>query len=77
MKRGPASSSFTASKTDRSFDRVQVHEISSRIFSTDAEEIFVEIIVASFTKLLQTRTYNILHTSAAHAKTFLDECVNH
>jgi len=32
------------------------------MFSTDAEEIFVEIIVPSFTKLLQVHTYNILHT---------------
>ena len=55
MKRGPASNSFTASKTDRSKNKLTE-------FSTDAEEIFVEIIGESFTKLLQTRTYNILHT---------------
>ena len=30
--------------------------------STGSEENFVEIIGQSFTKLLQTRTYNTLHT---------------
>jgi hypothetical protein len=32
------------------------------MFSTDSEEIFVEIPEPSFTKLLQAHTYNILHT---------------
>ena len=32
------------------------------MFSTEAEEIFVEIIELNFTKLLQAHTYNILHT---------------
>ena len=32
------------------------------MFSTEAEEIFVEIIGLVFTKLLQAHTYNILHT---------------
>jgi hypothetical protein len=33
----------------------------------------VEINSPSFTKLLQTHTYNILHTSAARQKTFTNE----
>jgi len=33
----------------------------------------VEINSASFTKLLQTHTYNILHTSAAYRETFVYE----
>jgi hypothetical protein len=36
----------------------------------------VEINSASFTKLLQAHTYNILHTSAACRKTFLYECLD-
>jgi hypothetical protein len=35
------------------------------MFSTGCVENFVEIIGLSFTKLLQTRTYNTLHTLAA------------
>jgi hypothetical protein len=31
-------------------------------FSTDSEEIFVEIIGPDFTNVLQAHTYNILHT---------------
>lgn len=46
------------------------------MLSTDPEENFVEIIGSSFTKLLQAHTYNTLHTSAAYAKSFSDECVN-
>jgi hypothetical protein len=38
-------------------------------FSTDSEEISVEIAAISFTKLLQMRSYNILHTSAACVET--------
>jgi hypothetical protein len=38
---------------------------SRKMFSTGSEENFVEITGDYFTKLLQTRTYNILHTSAA------------
>ena len=38
-------------------------------FSTDSEEINVEIAAISFTKLLQMRSYNILHTSAAYVET--------
>lgn len=37
-------------------------------FSTDSVEINVEINTEDFTKLLQTRIYNILHTSAARPK---------
>lgn len=58
MKRGPASNSFTASKIDQSQDELTY----AVMFSTDAEEIFVEIIWESFTKLLQTYIYNTLHT---------------
>jgi hypothetical protein len=32
------------------------------MISTGSEENYVEIIGPSFTKLLQTRTYNALHT---------------
>ena len=34
-------------------------------FSTDSEEIFVEIKASDFTNVLQAHTYNILHTLAA------------
>ena len=48
------------------------------MFSTDSEEIYVEINSPSFTKLLQTHIYNTLHTSAACRKTLpyehLDSC---
>ena len=43
------------------------------IFSTGSEEIYVEIMGYYFTKLLQTRTYNALHTSAALQKLFTCE----
>ena len=36
--------------------------LASRLISTGSEENFVEIIGQSFTKLLQTRIYNTLHT---------------
>jgi len=40
----------------------QATNFCAKFFSTGAEEIFVEIVVESFTKLLQMHTYNILHT---------------
>ena len=46
------------------------------MFSTDSEEIFVEIRGRSFTKLLQAHTYNILHTWAACQESLTYECVD-
>jgi len=47
------------------------------MISTGSEENCVEIIGQSFTKLLQTRTYNTLHTWAAKRKTFTRERVSY
>jgi hypothetical protein len=66
MRRGLVSSLFIVSGTDQLKEWI----------STDPEEIFVENPLPSFTKLLQAHTYNTLHTSAARAKSFANECVN-
>ena len=56
---------FIASKIDRVASNNTDHLPQ---FSTDPEEIFVEINTDDFTKLLQKHIYNILHTSAAEPK---------
>jgi hypothetical protein len=73
MKRGRASSLSIVLK----IDRVASNNTSGcPQFSTDPEEIFVEIMVGSFTKLLQAHTYNTLHTLAARSQSFFNERIN-
>ena len=69
MRRGQVSSLSIDSKIDR-------HSSRKEKLSTDPEEIFVEITLQVFTKVLQAHTYNTLHTWAAHAKSFSNERLN-
>ena len=65
MTLGRAWNLFIEWKIERELKRADAPEK----FSTDSEEIDVEIDTISFTKLLQMRSYNILHTSAACVET--------
>jgi hypothetical protein len=68
MTRGQVSSLSIVSKIDRA-------QVKDKL-STDPEEIFVEIIVQSFTKLLQSaHLEHFAHVSGA-AKSFINERVN-